>query len=184
MRQLFILLFSITCLFSCDKIDELTQFNLDFESKVTVPASTGLNTPIVLFSPEVTTNSETVFESNNTNKDLVEEIRLTALQLQISSPSGGDFGFLKSISISISADGLSDKQVAWDNDVSSSAGATLDLEVSSDDLKEYIKKDRFSIKATTTTDEFITQDHEIKVISKLKILKTNIKKVRATSTKS
>lgn len=165
MKKVLIILFLVISGISCDDVDKLTMFEIDYESSVIVPSSTGINVPLDLFTPEVTTDSEATFESNNTRKDLIEEIRLTKMELEIVVPTGEDFSFLKNISIAIEAEGLSEKRIAWDDDVSSSSGSTLELNVSPDDLKEYIKKDKFNLKVTTTTDEFITEDYEIRVLT-------------------
>lgn len=165
MKSVLTLFLMMMFLTSCDEVDKLTKFEIDFESKVTVPSSISINSPLDLFTPDITTDSEAVFESNNTRKDLIEEIRLTKLRLEVVLPTDEDFSFLKSISISINAAGLSEKQIAWKDNVETTADASIDLDVTSDDIKEYIKKDKFSLKVTTTTDELITEDYEIKVLS-------------------
>ena len=165
LKRVLTLIFIVTAFSACDKIDELTKFEIDYESKVVVPATIAINSPIDIFTPDITTNSEATFESNNTHKDLIEEIRLTQLKLEVIVPDGEDLSFLEKVSIYINADGLSEKKIAWNDDVSATAGPIIELEVSPDDIKEYIKKDEFSLKATTTTDELITEDYEIKVLS-------------------
>jgi len=157
--------FSLFLLFiNCDKIDDLTKFNLDYDTQVTIPSSAGINLPFDVLTPDTETNSSSRFESNDTRKDLIEEIRLTQLQLVITSPSDADFSFLESIEVYISADGLDEIKIASKVDVPEDV-STLDLEVSDSDLKEYIKKDSYSLRLNTVTDEAISQDHEIDVKS-------------------
>lgn len=158
---LFLLVFAI----GCDKAEELTQFDLEYNETVVIPSTTGLNLPFNLFTPDMESNSESAFEVNDTRKDLIEEIQLTTLDLTLTSPSTGSFSFLKSIEIYISADGLSEQKIAWKESIPANPGKKLVLETTSNDLKDYIKKDSFKLRLNTVTDEAITSDHEIDVHS-------------------
>lgn len=162
-RYLSILVF-ILVFTGCDKLDELTKFNMDYDTQVTIPSTTGINLPFDVLTPNTETNSESTFESNDTRKDLVEEIKLTKLQLEVTTPSDADFSFLESIEVYISAEGLDEILIASKVEVPESVSA-LDREVMDTDLKEYIKKDNYSLRLNTVTDEAISQDHEIDVKS-------------------
>lgn len=151
--------------FACKKIDKLTHFTMEFNETVVIPSSAGINLPFNVLTPDIQTNSESTFASNDTRKDLVEEIRLTKLDLTLKSPAGSDFGFLKSVSVFIAASGLPETKVAWKDNIPSDAGPYLNLDVSNADLKEYIKKDRFSLRLNTVTDELVTSDQQINVHS-------------------
>lgn len=147
----------------CKKIDKITNFNMEFNETVVIPASTGINLPFNILTPNVETNSESTFAVNNTRKDLINEIRLTKLDLRITSPSNGTFSFVKSLSIFLSADGLSETKIAWIGNVPANVGNVLYLDVSGADLKEYIKKDKFTLRLNTVTDQLITSDYQINV---------------------
>ncbi len=149
----------------CDKLDELTKFDIEYSQRATIPSSTGIDLPIDVFTPETETNSESEFEVNDTRKDLIEEIKLTQLELVIISPDGADFSFLESISVFISAEGLEEIQIASQTSVPENTSNRLILDTSDMDLKEYIKKDRFSLRLNTVTDELISTDHELEVNS-------------------
>lgn len=153
------ILFSIT---ACDKLDDLTKFDLEYQSKVTIPATAGVDLPFNVFTPDMETNSESQFEVNNTRKDLIEEIKLTELQMVITSPTNADFGFLNSIEVYISAEGLDEIKIAGKY-ITENVGNTLDVDVLDIDLKEYIKKDQFNLRLNTVTDEAIEANHEIDV---------------------
>lgn len=168
MRKVYIILFclfGLMAIFGCKKIDKLTQFNMEYNETVSIPSSTGINLPFNLFSPDINSNSESEFAVNDTRKDLVEEIKLTKLDLTISSPTSGNFGFLKTIEIYLEADGLSEERIAWKENVPANAGKILELETSTVDLKEHIKKDKFKLKLRTVTDEIITSEHKINIHS-------------------
>lgn len=145
----------------CKKIDKFTQFNMEYTETFTIPSSTGVNLPFNFASPDVETNSTSEFAINDTRKELIEEIQLTDLDLKITSPSNGDFSFLKSAEIYISADGLSEAKVAFINSIPANVGNTLTLETTQADLQEYIKKDTFDLRLKVVTDEIITSDYDI-----------------------
>ena len=150
---------------SCDKLDELTKFDIAYNQRVTIPSSTGIDLPFDIITPEIETNSESKFEVNDTRKDLVEEIRLTELEMVIISPTEADFSFLNSVEVYISADGLEEILVASLDEVPDNAGNTILLNTADVDLKEYIKKDAFSLRLNTVTDELMSSNHEIDVNS-------------------
>ena len=150
---------------SCKKVDELTKFNMDYNTSVVIPSSVGINLPFNVFSPSITSNSEAAFEVNDTRKDLIEEILLKKLELRVDAPNGGDFSFLESIEIYINAQDLSELKVAWYDNVPASQGSTLEIFTTDVDLKDYIKKDNFTLRVMTVTDEVITSDYEINVYS-------------------
>jgi hypothetical protein len=147
----------------CKMIDKLTQFDMEFDETVVIPSSTGINLPFNILTPDIETNSESTFAVNDTRKDLIEEVILTSLDLTLTSPADADFSFLKSISIFISADGLSETRIAWKDDIPSVVGSVLNLETEGVDIKEYIMKDQFALRLNTVTDEVLTSDHQIDV---------------------
>jgi hypothetical protein len=150
---------------NCDKLDELTKFEIEYSQRATIPSSTGVNLPFDVFTPEMETNSESKFAVNDTRKDLIEEINLTELELIIISPDNADFSFLNSIEVFISAENLEEIQIASLNEVPENVGNKITLNTSDIDLKEYIKKDEFSLRLKTVTDELISTDHELEVNS-------------------
>lgn len=151
----------------CKAIDKLTQFNVDYNSSL-VYSATGLplNLPITLNSPDVTTNSEEEFAVNDTRKDLIESIKLTQATLTITSPQGETFSFLKDIDVYLVADGLPEVLVAHKDNIPNTVGASFDLDIDNQELKEYIKKDAFSLKVTSTMDETVVSDVHVDVYTK------------------
>ena len=147
---------------SCQKIVSLTQFNMEYTDLVTIPSATGINLPLSILSPETTTNAEAEFEINDTRKDLIEQIKLTELQLVLENPVTEDFSFLNEISIYISADSVAEQLVAWSIPVPTDAGRQINLNLTDTDLQEYVKSDRFSLRFYTKTDEILLSDHQIR----------------------
>lgn len=150
-------------IYSCKEVDKLTQFEMDYTSTTTIPATFGINIPIDIWTPSITTNSETEFESNNTAKNLIELIVMTKMSMTITSPSDASFDFLKEIEIYISADGIAEKRVAWLDDIPQTGLKIIELETSSEDLKEFIKADKYKLNTKTVTRQLISQDTDLEI---------------------
>jgi len=150
----------------CGKLDRLTQFYIDYDETIVIPAVLGLNLPFNILTPNIKTNTEEIFEINDTRKNLIEEVKLEELSLNIIDPEDSDFGFLKSIEIYIESDSAPKILVAWKYEIENSIGSSIDLEVSDEDLTNYIIEDEFSLTVTTVTDEIPLSDHEIEIKAK------------------
>lgn len=146
---------------SCEEVDELTKFDIEYEESFTVPATLGIDTPISLPTPDITTNSEEKFSGNDTKKDLVEEIVMKELVLTLESPSDSDLSFLKSLTLYIKAEGMEETEIASRESIPDDIGQTLEMETTSVDLKEYIFKDSFSLRTRVTIDKTISEEHEM-----------------------
>ncbi len=162
---LFVMMTGILVISSCDKLDKLTQFDLDYQTSVTIKSATivNINTPFNFYTPAITTNSESELEVNDSRKDLVEQIRVKELKMKITAPEGQTFDFLKSIKIYINAEDLDEKMIAWKTDMTDDGATTITLETADDNLKDYILKDSFQLRTETVTDQALTQDTDIEI---------------------
>ncbi len=157
-----ILLISLPLLTSsCKK--KLTEFYIDYTSPVVVSSSVGQLVPFSVNTPEMETNSEFEFESNNTRKDNIDRISLEELKLTITSPNGETFSFLNSIEVFISSPNVAERKVAFKESIPSNVGTILVCDLVDLELQEYIKEDRFTLRLKTVTDETIPQDVYIDV---------------------
>jgi len=162
-KALFLSFGMLLFLSSCKK--KLTEFQIQYTSEVVISSSIGQLVPVSLNTPEMETNSEFKFESNNTRKDKVETIRLSELRLSITSPSNETFSFLNSMEIFISSPNVAERKVAFKENIPSNIGTILVCELVDIDLQEYIKEDTFTLRLKTVTDETIPQDVTIEVFS-------------------
>ncbi len=167
----FFLIWASLCLFlsSCDKVDELTNFTVDFEQEGILPASTVVNVPVDIVTPPIETNHEQTYSDYNTAVDLIESVKLNKIHLTIKSPEGGNFDFLKSAEIYLKSDGLETIKIASVSDVPD--GLTeLELDVDSDaDLKPYYESGEITTELKAETDKVITEDHTIQCLIQIKI---------------
>jgi hypothetical protein len=157
------------CSSSCEKLKRVTAFNMEVESYLTIQSEVGINLPFSVYSPDVQTNSEAEFEVNNTKAKKIEHIQLTALVMTILSPQNQEFDFLKEVEVFISADGLSEVNLASKYNIENSIGRELRLDVSMADFKEYLKCETFDIRVRSLTDEMFIHDVEIKILSEFRV---------------
>lgn len=150
---------------SCDKVDKLTQFNIEYNEKVVIESSAVIDLPFNAFTPEISSNSESTFENKNTRKNLIEYIELRSMTLEIEGPDHGNFDFLNKIDIYISAENEPEVKISWKENIEANGSRVLKLDTSNDDLQSYLKKDQFNLRLATVTDEIITSDHHINVKS-------------------
>ncbi|RFC53882.1 hypothetical protein DXU93_10055 [Brumimicrobium aurantiacum] len=155
----------ILAIFSCKKVDEYTQFEINNEQTIEIKSNAVINVPFDIVSPEVETDAESTFESNDTRKNLIETIELRSLTMEITTPEEGDFNFLNEIKIYISSDNHTETLIAWKENIPENSSSTLVLETSGEDLKKYVKEDTYKLRFNTITDQSITTDHKIKVNS-------------------
>jgi hypothetical protein len=170
MKKILLSLFITFGLFtSCSVIDELTKFDLDYQTNYSVSSTTIINTPFNLDTPDVTTESESSFENNNTHKDLIESIKLKTIKVTIEAPENGDFNFLKEIHIYINTENVEEIEIANSFDLENTDSGVLELDVLGQELKDYIKEDRFNLRVKTVTDETISETHDIVIDTKFRV---------------
>ena len=146
---------------SCKKINELLTFNVNVENNFTVGASGPLNIPFDILTPQVTTNSTQQFQNNNSDINRVKDIKLTKVDLQIVSPAGKTFSFLQSVHIYISTNANDEIELAYLDNISSSATA-ISLTPTSASLDKYVKASSYSLRTKIVTKQALSQDVEIK----------------------
>ncbi len=152
-------------MYSCKKLDKLTTFHLEYKSSVTVPANSVINLPLSLTTPNITTDSKGTFENNNTNRDLVQEIKLDKMNITVTAPQGSNLDFLKSIEVFISAEGLDEIRVASKFEIPDGL-TSLDLDYINDNLKDYVLKDSIKLRVKTISDKATTQDTDLEVLTR------------------
>ena len=146
----------------CKEIEKLTQFTMGYDSQVTIPANTVINLPVSFSTPDISTNAQSTFESKNTNAASVDEIKLQSMTLTIITPAGNNFNFFKSIEVFINTEGLPEVALGFDTDVADGI-TTLNLTTSEENIKNYVTAEKFTIRIATTTDEAITEEHQLNI---------------------
>jgi len=153
---------------SCKKIDELLTFSINVENNFTVGATGPISVPFEILTPQVTTNSTQQFQNNNSNVNKVKDIKLKQVDLQILSPSGKTFSFLQSVHIYISTNASDEIELAYLDDISSTATA-ISLIPTTASLDKYVKASSYSLRTRIVTKQALTQDVEIKNLCRFQV---------------
>lgn len=155
------LLIATIFLSSCEFLSQFTEFDLPYEKTITVPLIAASDSTLSIETPSISTGISDAMSDNNTGLDLIEEIKLTSMTLTLTSPDGGDLGFLSSIEIFINAAGQDELSLASQANVPADVGTVLELTTATADLQDYIKLDDFSLRFALGTDETVLEEQEI-----------------------
>lgn len=156
-------------LLNCSVIDELTKFDLDYDTSYTLDPVNIVGVPVSLFTSDIDTESETTFENNNTNSNSIESVKLKKLTLQISSPETGNFNFLQQIQIYMSTENIEEKEIANLFDIENANSKSLELNAINTELKDYLKEDKFKLRIVAITDETTTESYDVNFFATFKV---------------
>ncbi len=166
-RTLFILLtaLSLTLFMSCETLDQFTQFDLDYTSKVTIPASTVVNLPVTLPTPPITTNVEERLENNSTREDLIEGIFLKEMNLEVVAPVGQSLDFLEEVTFLIRTDSLPEIELASAT-LPDTVGSTFALTPTDVDLQAYLKQNEIQLTTRIVTRKLVAQETDLEIYTR------------------
>ena len=153
---------------SCSVIDDLLTFSIDNQTTVTIPSGFPANVALDVITPDIPSNSSSVFENNNTNAELVKDVKLKEMKLTVTNPANKSFSFLKSIHIYISTNDSDEIELAFLDDINSTS-STLNLTCTTAKLDKYVKASSFKLRTKAVTKESITQDVSIKADIKFQV---------------
>lgn len=153
---------SLILLLGCDEFEDMIKFNIHDKTSIRIEGGSGLNLPIEVSTPDVTTNSQQQFENNNTRADLVKDVKLEQLKFTITNPDGKTFSFLKSIKMFISTDQSAEIELASLDNIESMA-STIELVPTTQKLDAYIKSSAYNLRTEVTTRETLTQNVDIEI---------------------
>ncbi|RTY77972.1 hypothetical protein EKM05_13675 [Flavobacterium sp. GSP27] len=167
-RNFIVVAFFGFIIISCNVIDDLLTFSIDNQTTVTIPSGFPVNTSLELVTPDVPSNSSTAFENNNTNAELVKDVKLKEMKLTVTNPANKSFSFLKSIHIYISTNDSDEIELAFLDDINATSN-TLSLTCTTEKLDKYVKASSFKLRTKAITKEAITQDISIKADMKFQV---------------
>ena len=171
MKRLLILpLLAALVVFSCKKdpiIDnqdlEPITFNFPDTLEFAVSSLVGLNIPWVIPSVAVTTGFQENVGGLDPLVSAVEDITLQSLDLEVISPPGLEFDWLKHITLFVNAPGEPQVELAHLFDIPDGSGTRISLEPAPNLLDEYVKSEDFTLDAQITVDELLLQDIQLRV---------------------
>lgn len=153
---------------ACSAIDNLLSFTISNETSVQIKANTLINLPTEISTPDVTTNSSDEFKNNNTQANLVKDVKLKSLNISITNPEGKNFSFLKSIHIYVSTTDTNEIEIAYQDNINSTSNS-IDLICTNEKLDQYIKADSYKIRTKVTLKETVSQDVTVKSSMKFRV---------------
>jgi hypothetical protein len=161
--------------FSCkktkEKVDELTEFDINYTTNLSVPSQTlAVNVPVDFTTPDISTQSASKFSENNTTKDLVSEIKLTKFNISVAS---GNLDFLKSLSIYIKS-GSAEVLVGTKTNIPTGISETQ-LDLQDVNIKSYISEPTMKFRVTVTIDASTTAGQSLKMDQTVRVKATLIK---------
>ncbi|WP_439881060.1 hypothetical protein ACSX1A_18180 [Pontibacter sp. MBLB2868] len=167
------LLLAIVVLFSfavtsCKQFDELLSFHIEEEQTIEIPASPVIGQVVPVTPITVDTNSSEEFKNNKTRAELVKDVVLNKLELNITSPQGENFNFLKKVEIYISAEGKGETKVAYLDEVPQDV-STITLKTTNSKLDQYIKGDTYTISTRATLAKAVAQKVTINAKMRFKV---------------
>lgn len=147
-----------------------TTFAFTIPTEVVIPATTDVNLPINLLSPDMTTNTQAELEANRTAPNLVREIKLIRLEAVIKNPPQTTFDFLRSIRVYLSAEGLPEREIGQAIDIAADGSRSLLLNTEGDvNLKDYIVKPSIQLRVQTITRQILTSDTRIEILPRFEV---------------
>lgn len=158
----------IICYSSCNVFDDLLTFSIDNQTNFKIESAFPVGSALTIVTPEVTTNSSSTFENNNTRADLVKDVKITQLKVSITNPNGKNFSFLKSIILYISTDANDEIELAQLDNINSTTN-TLDLICTTAKLDKYVKASSYKIRTQAVIKETITEDITVNAAMKFRV---------------
>jgi hypothetical protein len=158
----------LTVFFACKKIEQWLTFYVSNETSVTIPATTPVNLPVNISTPDVTSNSAQQFKNNNSNINLVKDIRLNNLSMSITNPANQTFSFLKSIHLYISTDSTNEIELAYLDSIPPTA-SSISLLTTQLALDSYVKASTYKLRTQAVCRQVLTQNTTVDIKLKFKV---------------
>ena len=157
----FYILIAFVFISSCDISDHIA-FDLNYNKEVTIPSIVGVNIPINLPTPPITTDINNKLSSKNSKKELISRAYLKELIIKSKDPSDQELGVIKNIEIFLKADKLDEVKIADKLNIPKNIGTKLELNIYDEiDIAKYIKKDTFNLRVRFTARKVVL--HKIKI---------------------
>ena len=151
---------------SCKKIDELTEFDINYTTTQTVPASSvSVGGTVDFMTPGIATESSSKFSANGTSSDLVSEVKVSRFAVTNES---GNLDFLNSFTVYINADGVGETQIASKTGIPDGVN-TVNADVTNANVKAHLLKDTIRLRMRVTVDNLPTADQQLKIDKTMRV---------------
>jgi hypothetical protein len=141
------LLLCLLALFGCKKGLTVT-FDISQDISFSIPPASVLPLGLSMLPPfAVQTNWSQTFANNKTAQNQLKTLYLKTMTLTITNPPSQTFNFVKSLDFYISSPNQSQTEFAWDDNIPSDVGSTLNMNCTDNDLSPYAKSEAFQLSA-------------------------------------
>lgn len=159
---------------SCSKVKNLTNIGADipYNQTLVTPANIydttgGRQLPpggLAVTFPQlaVPTSSQNYISQYNTSTDKIVSVSLKAATMNISAPANGNFNFLDSIAVYVSATGLPKVLLATKGNIPNNV-SNIALDASNVDLKPYFLKDTMYLQTNAVFDSIPPSNTNINI---------------------
>lgn len=152
-------LLNLSCKKTKEKVDELTEFDINYTTNLTVPSHTlATNVPVDFTTPDISTNSSNKFLENNTTRELVSEIKLTKYNISVAT---GNLDFLKSLSIYIKSTS-GETLIGTKTNIPAGVSETQ-LDLADVNIKSFIIEPSMKFRVTVTIDASTVNGQNLKM---------------------
>lgn len=148
---------------------KFTNFKFSLNTETTLPANSPLNLPFDVFSPKVTTNTESTFEANDTRSNLVDKINLSKCIAKITNPTTRNFDFLSEVHVYISAAGIGETEIAYATNIDDNIGNELSLTSTGVNLKDYLSASEITIRINAVSDKITGSDTDMDILTEFAV---------------
>jgi len=155
-----IICFNLSCKKTKEKVDQFTEFDINYTTNLSVPSNTiNQNVPIDFTTPDIPTQSSSKFSDNKTAQELVQEIKMTKFDVSVAS---GNLDFLKSLSVYIKANGVSEQLVATKSNIPTGL-SMLSMDLQDVNIKNFIFQSNIQFRVTVTIDASTLNGQNLKM---------------------
>lgn len=132
---------------SCDKVKDMAEFDISYalpDARFTLDSVDYLpKTEQLLVQQTITLNVDSIIEEHNL--DGIGETQFEYIKLEVESPAWVNFSWLNSARVTVSAEGLSETQVAAVTSVNPD-GRSVDLQLSNTNVSSTISTGSFELR--------------------------------------
>jgi hypothetical protein len=144
----------------CKKVNEATEFDIDYATEVSIPSgSVTVNTPVDFNTPEIPTESSSKFKQQETAVELIDEISFTKFQI---TSLTGNLDYLKALSVYIKAAGLNDLLIATKSNIPPGS-TTILADPTGANIKEHLFKEKIQFRLQVTVGTLPATDQKLKL---------------------
>lgn len=146
-----LLLIVIILFASCTKIKKLTNFYADFSANITIDPSQSDNSTNNTWIYNVPDDSKGLYQQNNSNYASTQAIEINSFKISIEDPLNSSLDIIESVEVYLRSEDMEQKRIAWFDKIPKSGLNNINLDISRDDLRDYMIDKEYVLHISITT---------------------------------